>query len=169
VGRPRPYTAAGNDHPELRRRRSQDNLSFFSGHAATTFAAGVFLAEDLSRAVRRRIRARSTRLLLGTVLPFSIGYGLPTFISLSRVVDQQHWPSDVAMGAAIGALIAHGTYALHFDAAGHPRRRHPARDPSTEPRGASGPRGPTLTGLGPVPLGGGPAGGGFALAATGTF
>ena len=125
VGRPRPYTQAGNDHPELRRRRSEDNLSFFSGHAASTFAVGAFLAEDLSRTLRWRAQPGASRVLLGTVLPYGLGYGVPAFIALSRVVDQQHWPSDVAVGALAGTLIAQVTYALHFDAAGNPRRRHP--------------------------------------------
>jgi membrane-associated phospholipid phosphatase len=125
VGRPRPYTAEGNDYPDLRSRRSEDNLSFFSGHAATSFAMGAFVAEDLSRIVTRS-RLGDTpfdRAMLGTVLPYGLGYGLPLVVSLSRIVDQQHWPSDTLVGAAVGILIARLTYARHFDGQGHPRRR----------------------------------------------
>jgi membrane-associated phospholipid phosphatase len=155
VGRPRPYTVEGNDHPELRRRRSEDDLSFFSGHAATTFGVGAFLAEDLSRAVRRRLRGGIARRLLGIALPYSLGYGLPTFISLSRVVDQQHWPSDVLAGALVGSLVANAVYALHFDTEGRPRRRH---------RAVAGWR------LLPLPLASdGVAAGGILVAATGAF
>jgi len=42
---------------------------------------------------------------------------------VSRIVDQQHWPTDVAMGAVTGALIANAVYALHFERDGQPRRR----------------------------------------------
>lgn len=125
VGRPRPYTVEGNDHPGLRSRASEDNLSFFSGHASTTFATGAFVAEDLSRTVRRLGLGDTPfdRVMLGTVLPYGLGYGLPALVSLSRLVDQQHWPSDVLVGALGGVLIARLTYALHFDAEGRPRRR----------------------------------------------
>ena len=53
AGRPRPYTEVANDHPELRHRASEDNLSFFSGHASVSFAVGAFLAEDTSRYLLR--------------------------------------------------------------------------------------------------------------------
>jgi membrane-associated phospholipid phosphatase len=125
VGRPRPYMVEGNDHPDLRSRRSEDNLSFFSGHAAATFAMGAFVAEDLSRIVTRSGLGDTPfdRVMLGTVLPYGLGYGLPALTSLSRIVDQQHWPSDVLAGAACGILIARLTYARHFDGQGRPRRR----------------------------------------------
>jgi membrane-associated phospholipid phosphatase len=126
VGRPRPYTEGSNDHPELRSSRAEDNLSFFSGHASGTFAAGAFLAEDVSRLLLRGPLATegpAARFLLGTLLPYALGYGIPAVVSLSRMVDQQHWPSDVALGALTGVLVSHLTYGSHFDAEGRPRRR----------------------------------------------
>jgi membrane-associated phospholipid phosphatase len=125
VGRPRPYMAEGNDYPALRGRRSEDTLSFFSGHAAGSFAMGAFVAEDLSRIVRRSGLGETPfdRAMLAFVLPYGLGYGLPLAISLSRIVDQQHWPSDVLVGAACGLLIGRLTYARHFDGEGRPRRR----------------------------------------------
>jgi membrane-associated phospholipid phosphatase len=126
VGRPRPYTEGSNNHPELRHKASQDNLSFFSGHASVSFAVGAFMAEDVSRYLRRVPLAGSSRLrrfLLGTLLPYTVGYGVPAIIGVSRIVDQQHWPTDVAVGAAAGALIANAVYALHFDSEGNPERR----------------------------------------------
>lgn len=129
AGRPRPYTEAGNNHPELRHRSSEDNLSFFSGHASSSFAVGAFLAEDTSRYLLRGPLSEAagagtaSRLLLGRMLPYLVGYGVPAVVSVSRIVDQQHWPSDVATGALTGALIAHLVYAVHFDAEGNPRRR----------------------------------------------
>jgi hypothetical protein len=129
VGRPRPYTEAANDHPELRHRPGEDNLSFFSGHASGMFAAGAFVTEDLSRHLRRTWLADSTpatRFWLGTAVPYTVGYGLPALVGLSRIIDQQHWPSDVVVGTLVGSLVAHLVYAVHFDAQGQPRRRAPA-------------------------------------------
>ena len=36
-----------------------------------------------------------------------MGYGLPALVGLSRIIDQQHWPSDVVMGTLVGTLIGH--------------------------------------------------------------
>ncbi len=127
VGRPRPYTEGANDHPELRKRPGEDNLSFFSGHASSVFAVGAFVTEDVTRYLRRGPLAGwapNPRLLVGSVLPHLVGYGVPALVGLSRVVDQQHWPSDVLLGALVGTLVAHLTYAAHFDGDGQPRRRH---------------------------------------------
>ena len=130
AGRPRPYTAMANDHPDLRHRASEDNLSFFSGHASVSFAVGAFLAEDTSRYLLRGPLSEAagagtaSRVLLGRVAPYLLGYGVPAVIGASRIVDQQHWPSDVVTGAVTGALIAHLVYAVHFDAEGNPQRRH---------------------------------------------
>jgi membrane-associated phospholipid phosphatase len=126
VGRPRPYTEGAANHPELRRHAGEDNLSFFSGHASSTFAAGTFLAGDLSRYLRRTTLARAapaTRFLVGSVLPYTVGYGVPALVGLSRIIDQQHWPSDVVLGALVGTLIGHLAWAAHFEDNGEPRRR----------------------------------------------
>jgi membrane-associated phospholipid phosphatase len=126
VGRPRPYTEGANAHPELRRTRREDNLSFFSGHASGTFAAGAFLARDVSAYLRNVTLADSapaTRFAVGTLLPYTLGYGLPAVVTLSRVIDQQHWPSDVLIGAAAGTIISNLVWTRHFHSDGRPRRR----------------------------------------------
>jgi membrane-associated phospholipid phosphatase len=128
VGRPRPYTASGLDRPDLRSRDSEDNLSFFSGHASAAFATGAFLAEDVSRQLLHgplKDASPARRFLLGALLPNLVGYGVPTLIGVSRVIDLQHWPTDVAMGAVTGALISRLVYRNHFDATGAPLVRHP--------------------------------------------
>ncbi len=126
VGRPRPYTDLANNHPALRGSTAEDNLSFFSGHSSGAFAAGTFFAKDLSRYLRRhtlRDDGPVARALLGFVLPYALCYGIPAVVAVSRVIDQQHWPSDVVLGTATGVLVAHLTYEAHFDAAGRPRSR----------------------------------------------
>jgi membrane-associated phospholipid phosphatase len=126
VGRPRPYTPQALDRPELTYKPREDNLSFFSGHASATFAVGAFVTEDVSRALRRGPLAGASpwrKFLLGGVAPAVVGYGIPTLVALSRVIDQQHWTTDVVAGAAVGALIANLTYAAHFDDVGRPLLR----------------------------------------------
>jgi membrane-associated phospholipid phosphatase len=127
VGRPRPYTEGANNHPELRDKPYEDQLSFFSGHSSGAFAAGAFVAEDLSRYLQRDVLVDDgpwVRFLVGTLMPYALGYGIPAVVGLSRIVDQHHWPSDVLMGALVGSVISHLVYATHFDAQGRPRRRH---------------------------------------------
>jgi membrane-associated phospholipid phosphatase len=133
VGRPRPYVV--NQHPELRQRASEDNLSFFSNHAASTFAIGAFVAEDASRRLRIALADQlpAVRFVAGTLLPYTLGYGVPALVAYSRLVDQQHWLSDVAVGALTGTLITHLVYDLHFDDEGRPRRRLLPRDGRLSP------------------------------------
>jgi membrane-associated phospholipid phosphatase len=126
VGRARPYTEEANNHPELRKHESEDTLSFFSGHASSTFALASFTTRDLALALRRTRLARSgpvAGLLWGTVFPYTLGYGVATLVSMSRLIDQQHWPSDVLMGALMGGLIGQLGYTAHFDRQGQPRVR----------------------------------------------
>ncbi len=137
VGRPRPYTAAGLDHPELRRKVREDNLSFFSGHSSLSFAVGTFVAYDSSRVLLRGALADASpaeRFWLGRALPVAVGLGVPALVAWSRVIDQQHWPSDVLVGSAVGAATAHLVYARHFDFQGDPRGARPlALVPSVMP------------------------------------
>jgi membrane-associated phospholipid phosphatase len=66
---------------------SERTHSFPSGHAATAFAGATMLA---SYAPRYRV-------------PF---YGLACLIAFSRLYNGVHYPTDVAAGAVLGALIA---------------------------------------------------------------
>jgi membrane-associated phospholipid phosphatase len=65
--------------------------SFPSGHSASAFAVATVIAE----------RYRSRRWV-----PWA-AYGAAAFLSLSRLPDQAHFPSDVFIGAAIGYGISH--------------------------------------------------------------
>ena len=87
-------------------------------------------------------------------------YGLATGVSVSRVLAEQHFPSDVLVGSAAGWLIGHYVYRAHhnytlnpFDTKPMPRdmgapRTHPAQPPPTNPTASQSTTNPTST---PVP------------------
>lgn len=65
-------------------------------------------------------------------LPKFAAYGLATAISISRINSQQHFPSDVLVGSALGFLVGQYVYNRHhnFDFLGSPWERpgiHPER------------------------------------------
>jgi hypothetical protein len=65
--------------------------SFPSGHSASAFAVATVISE----------RYREHRWI-----PW-VAYGAAAFLSLSRLPDQAHFPSDIFIGAAIGYSISH--------------------------------------------------------------
>jgi undecaprenyl-diphosphatase len=82
--RPRPYVA----HPEQEPlRRASLDLSFPSGHAATSFAAAMVLA--------RYVPPRVAPLL----------FVLAALVGWSRVYVGVHYPSDVLVGALLGVAV----------------------------------------------------------------
>jgi membrane-associated phospholipid phosphatase len=122
VGRERPYVVL--DHPELQGTAREANLSFFSSHSSAMFAAASFVALDASRRLGAGPLAGAPparRWLLGTALPYLACFGAAALVGVSRVIDQQHWPSDVLVGSLVGAGIAHLAYLTHFDGHGRPR------------------------------------------------
>jgi len=124
VGRARPYVVL--DHPELAHGHSEANVSFFSAHSSGMFCAASFVALDVSDHLRWRVLAdapAAERFLVGTLLPYTIALGAASIVSVSRIIDQQHWASDVLVGAGVGTLVAHLAYVAHFDHWGRPRRR----------------------------------------------
>ena len=130
VGRSRPYVVL--NHPELADARSEDNVSFFSAHSSAIFCTASFVALDVSDTLRWRVLADAPpaeRFLLGTLLPYTVSFGVASLVSVSRIIDQQHWASDVMVGAGVGTLIGHLAYVAHFDHWGRPRRRLGADGP----------------------------------------
>ena len=124
VGRLRPYVVL--DHPQLAGASYDDKLSFFSGHASGTFCAAAFVALDVSRTLRAGPLADATpaqRWLLGVGVPYLTAYGVAGLVGVSRIIDQQHWLTDVVTGAVVGTTAAHVAYLVHFDRLGRPRRR----------------------------------------------
>src|SRR5262249_15692071 len=124
IGRPRPYVVL--DHPELAAAAREDQLSFFSSHASASFCAASFAALDVSSQLTAgllRDAGPVRRFLLGRVAPYAVALGIAGVIGVSRIIDQQHWASDVLVGALVGTTAAHVAYLVHFDSDGRPRRR----------------------------------------------
>lgn len=109
--------------------------SFPSGHAADSFvlllhAAYCLLGRARLGAVVRRVGGVDVgdALALACLAPVF----LAAWISASRVRERDHWPADVAAGAAIGSAFATLFYHRHFppffDAHSHEPRRIPPED-----------------------------------------
>jgi membrane-associated phospholipid phosphatase len=91
-GRNRPYQDEG------RGEFFRGGTSFPSDHAALSWAAASVFAHEYPGPL--------TQLF---------AYGFATAISASRVADQEHFPSDVVVGSAVGWLIGREVYRKHHD------------------------------------------------------
>ena len=92
--RERPYV--DNAQGEFFVGKSGPNGSFISGHAVTAWSSAAVLAAEY----------RSPWAQVGI-------YSLATGVSLTRVLGQQHFPSDVLIGSATGWLVGHYVYRAH--------------------------------------------------------
>lgn len=91
VGRARPHRERG-----ARSFDSGNGTSFPSGHASTVFQVATVLSHHANRT------------------PVSIVlYGLAGTVAWQRVADEQHWASDVWLGAAYGWAVAKLVVRLH--------------------------------------------------------
>ena len=94
VRRPRPFMYAAAARPELREEPTA-TLSFFSGHTAAAFAAAGSLAY---LATERRPEWPAWVL-------WSVPMALAASVGLARVQAGEHFPTDVLVGAVVGAAI----------------------------------------------------------------
>lgn len=83
--------------------------SFPSGHTAAAFSAATVLSLEAQRTWPRASRAISPLL-----------YGGAAAVGLSRIYDNKHWVSDVALGATVGTLT--GIQVMRYNDA-HPDNR----------------------------------------------
>ena len=117
VGRARPTLASaddpgefGDETPEFRPLRGLGGYtSFPSGHTTVAFAAASAVSAEL-RLEHPDVARFATPLL----------YGGATLVGLSRMYDNKHWASDVAMGAAIGTFVGRRMVAYQH---AHPNNR----------------------------------------------
>jgi membrane-associated phospholipid phosphatase len=97
VGRARPYSVRDtnpSDFGFLRGlRKGRDYMSFPSGHTLAAFAAAAAVSNEASR------WWPGSQWYVGTAM-----YGGAAAVGLSRMYDNQHWASDVIMGAGIGTF-----------------------------------------------------------------
>jgi membrane-associated phospholipid phosphatase len=95
VGRQRPYVTPrnANSYQLLRGSRSNDYRSFPSGHSVAAFAAAAAVTAETSRNDPT-----------STWIVAPIMYGGAALVAVSRMYNNQHWASDVLVGAGIGTF-----------------------------------------------------------------
>lgn len=91
LGRQRPYAHFGND---LGYSRSEDNVSFYSGHASLAFSV-----------VAATVTVASMRGYAGAGIVAGVGFTLGAGIGYLRIAADQHYLTDVLVGAVIGGLM----------------------------------------------------------------
>ena len=98
VGRSRPFVSPddADEYSPGHGFLTSARASFPSGHTSAAFAAATVLIREID-AQHPRARLIGGPLLLGAA----------TFVGFSRIYDQQHWPSDVVVGAALGAITGY--------------------------------------------------------------
>jgi membrane-associated phospholipid phosphatase len=95
VGRQRPYVAPRNasSYQLFRGLKSNDYKSFPSGHSVAAFAAAAAVTAETSR------NDPSSTWYVAPVM-----YGGAALVGISRMYNNQHWASDVLVGAGIGTF-----------------------------------------------------------------
>lgn len=97
--RHRPFTNDGNnvfDGPFYS--TNDDILSFPSGHSTSSFAVATIFANQYA----------NDNLFLSSLI-----YSMATLTAVSRVYDEEHWASDIFIGAAIGYFTGKTIYNLN--------------------------------------------------------
>ena len=113
VGRQRPYVDTTNFNPYKWRFMggfgTDAHRSFPSGHAVAAFAAASAVTAETS------VWWPKWRWAIGSAM-----YGGAGMVGLSRLYDNQHWASDVIMGAMIGTFAGNKVVRYHHS---HPGNR----------------------------------------------
>jgi membrane-associated phospholipid phosphatase len=113
TGRARPFEVGDSlphDFQFLRgMRKGYAYSSFPSGHTIAGFAAAAVFTSEASRSWPH------SGWIVGPVL-----YGSASLVGLSRMYDNQHWASDVVLGAGLGTFV--GIKVVQY-AHNHPRNR----------------------------------------------
>lgn len=83
---------------------SDIHLSFFSGHAASIAFTAVYVSILLAQRLRRNLETTMGKLVVALLIVLELD--LAIFVSLTRVSDYKHHPTDVAIGFLVGTLMA---------------------------------------------------------------
>ncbi len=116
-------TALAKDRVYRVRPDGSDGQSFFSGHSSGAFCAASYLSRELDdwydrwEPTRKDDALRST-LRVGTGL---VLYGGAAYVAYSRLHDQKHYFTDVAVGAAVGTIVGNLMYHWHCSSDGSSR------------------------------------------------
>lgn len=96
AGRKRPYLAPDNPYNfQLFRGLKGDSVrSFPSGHTTSAFAAAAAATAEAG------YQWKAGKPIIGPVL-----FGMAGLVGISRMYNNAHWASDVAVGAAIGTFV----------------------------------------------------------------
>lgn len=109
VGRARPFVGDGPNSYRLGRGWKDGRYkSFPSGHSVSAFAAAAAVSSETSRWMPE------TRWIIGPVL-----YGGAALVGASRMYNNQHWASDVIIGAGIGTMAGLKVVRFHHSHAGN--------------------------------------------------
>ena len=102
TGRARPYARADTvpfDFGFGRGLRGRAYQSFPSGHTSTAFAFAASTTVEMSRMADAKDWWPGWKYVIGGAM-----FGGATMVGFSRMYHDQHWPSDVVAGAAIGTF-----------------------------------------------------------------
>ncbi len=102
IGRWRPYVNKGFFEFNGWSWTNNDQFSYYSGHAAVSFALSTILASTTENIYLK-----------------AFYYSLAVITCLSRIYHQQHWFSDVVTGAIVAYLISRVLVAIHKEPEGN--------------------------------------------------
>lgn len=88
------------------RPNKKDYRSFFSGHSSTTFAAVHFMYKELLYIFNKTDFANENVRDILKASAFIVSYGWASIVAFSRLRDNQHYLTDVLIGAGAGLLIS---------------------------------------------------------------
>jgi membrane-associated phospholipid phosphatase len=111
LGRSRPFVTSDSDAHDYRPGKGFSELAYRaypSIHAAAAFATAAALTAETARHSRRAAYV---------VAPVS--YTLAALPGLARMYEDKHWASDIAMGAALGAVSGWATVRYHHHRPGN--------------------------------------------------
>ena len=111
LGRSRPFVTADSDAYDYHPGKGFSELAYRaypSIHAAAAFSTAAALTAETARHSRR-----------AAYFVAPISFSLAALPGLARMYEDKHWASDVAMGAALGAVVGWATVRYHHHRPGN--------------------------------------------------